>query len=321
MAAETQLSPALYTPEQILRRPEVTGAFAVDPVGTREVDDAILVHGIERTLSGKSRATASVLIADGALLAPHEPIIEQAREMGFSRYSDTHPSRLMLPDAVLGQLGLDSTFSEHGVPAIEIRLRIERSDVCCEDIQRVRLTGAHCMTYDNFSAKANEGDEQAQLLMQAARLMPLGERPKFGNHDAPAIGNNLCGYNLPFRTIGSESAKKVVARFMLGANYGVARLIEESHVDNWVFRRFICGPGMMSHQTCAEYCPAPEPHTALKVRPYCHFTSPLRRFPDLYDHLILGSILDGREDCKAFGNPDTVSEQVNSLLHQLPVAA
>ncbi|MBQ7499466.1 MAG: RNB domain-containing ribonuclease [Clostridia bacterium] len=50
---------------------------------------------------------------------------------------------------------------------------------------------------------------------------------------------------------------------------------------------------LLRTQTKAYYSTAPGSHFGLGIDKYCHFTSPIRRYPDLYTHRIIKSVLSG----------------------------
>jgi len=57
----------------------------------------------------------------------------------------------------------------------------------------------------------------------------------------------------------------------------------------------------------AAYAASPGSHFALAEASYMHFTSPIRRYPDLYSHQMLDELLAGRRPKREATEPDLVA--------------
>lgn len=86
---------------------------------------------------------------------------------------------------------------------------------------------------------------------------------------------NLCGYTVP-KSIDREGIQKLL---------NAVRGKPESFLVNLAVLRSL---------SKAVYTPAPMGHYALASRHYCHFTSPIRRYPDLSVHRLVQAWIEGR---------------------------
>jgi ribonuclease R len=66
------------------------------------------------------------------------------------------------------------------------------------------------------------------------------------------------------------------------------------------------------------YSDVPNPHDMLKVPQYCHFTSPLRRFADLANHINLAAIMDGRAPTFDSSETKEIATQINEQMSRIP---
>lgn len=142
------------------------------------------------------------------------------------------------------------------------------------------------------AARVSDGLESYQIIEQfmlAANEAVAGLLEKAGVpflrrvHPAPemrkleALGEFIRELGFPMETVGS--------RFELQRVLTEAAGRPERHAVNYAVLRAM---------KRAMYSPEEEGHFALASKCYCHFTSPIRRYPDLTIHRLLDEIIDGR---------------------------
>ena len=70
----------------------------------------------------------------------------------------------------------------------------------------------------------------------------------------------------------------------------------------------------------AVYGPQPERHFALNMENYCHFTSPIRRYPDLTVHRLLDQMAAGRKPRQDMPELESVSQHCSEMEQRAAVA-
>lgn len=261
---------------QLLQRPiEPNVAKAADPDGTIEVDDALHVT-IKEDEEGVY-ADINTYIADAALVSSCPKIVNEAIEAGFTRY-DQRPIQFMFPRFVLDSLSLGQPKNK-AAPAIAIRSKIyeESGRRVLTGIERV-LVSVETMNYSELSRQVKSGNPEADAISWAAHI--IARSSGFGKQ-----------HGLSF------DAHKIIGFHMMHANTLVANSAVDLHIP-WIFRNFPATfedeRGVTQRSQWAQYGEQPLGHHALRGVKYCHFTSPLRRSPDLANHVNICAVLEGR---------------------------
>ncbi len=164
------------------------------------------------------------------------------------------------------------------IPEIEIDLDVDG-----------RVSGAHTrenteshQIIEEFMLAANEAVAQRLVDMELHLMRRIHEPP------APAKLADL-------KTLMSDlgfPADNIQSRFEL------KRIIESSRGTS---REFSVHYAILRAMQKAVYSPREVGHYALASEAYCHFTSPIRRYPDLIIHRMVGAIVDGKKPASNFG--------------------
>ncbi|MBO5110501.1 MAG: ribonuclease R [Clostridia bacterium] len=139
---------------------------------------------------------------------------------------------------------------------------------------------------EQFMLTANEAvasylTDMAAPCVYRVHEEPAGEKLQEFALFAANLGVNITPLRAKRRTVSQLSAVLTDAR--------------EKGVGNVVSDR------MLRAMMKARYSDVLSPHFGLAAERYCHFTSPIRRYPDLAVHRILHAILDGTADFDALG--------------------
>ena len=143
----------------------------------------------------------------------------------------------------------------------------------------LHVRGEANMMIEEFMLSANEtvakeGVEKGLPLMYRVHEAPDPERIKELNAFLHTLG---------FCIDNAENVKPADVRKML---INAAGSPEERVINNVTLRAM----------TKARYSPDCDGHFGLAAKYYCHFTSPIRRYPDLLVHRALNELLEGRLD-------------------------
>ena len=140
---------------------------------------------------------------------------------------------------------------------------------------KVRESGAGEMLIEDFMIKANEVVAEFLIKKEAPALYRLHEKPQ---GDSLLRLNNVLGvfgHKLPENRINPKAFQKILNDIKGSPG--------EKTISLMLLRS-------MKH---ARYAPQPLGHFGLASQYYCHFTSPIRRYPDLLVHRSLKLLLAG----------------------------
>jgi len=257
--------------------------FQVDPPGCRDVDDAIAYN--------PDTGTWAVTIADAAAAVPVDSPLDKVAAAIGSTFYDLEGKALkpMLPASISEEsASLQKDQRRRGVTLIY-------SDDGSEDFALSWITVAHTFTYESFD------------LSEFRKALPLD--PTLDAH--LFIEQQMIRYNT------------AVARRLRQASAGLLRVQEKADaavVASWI----TIDPALaLLANEAATYEVADarkhdQSHASLDLQAYCHASSPLRRYADLYNQRVLKDLLRGSTmvaPTRFLGDP-TIAYSIATSLNQ-----
>lgn len=286
---ETDFEVALRADRRDLRKLVV---MTIDSESCQDMDDAV---NLEITETGY---TLGVHIADvTAYVLPGSPLDREALSRGTSVYLPglTIP---MLPPVLTNDLCSLVPGKDRNTISILINLDKDANVIdysITKGLIKSRIKGVYSEINSLFKgtaaasvqrkyAEVTEKLLQMKALSELLRAKRAARGANIQNNSEPKI--TLEGGRIIVSPEKNEAAEILIEEFMVLAN----RLVAEFMLANklpCIFRT------QRAKKTRACYMPIVSNHAELALDAYCHFTSPIRRYPDLLVHRVLGYYLGG----------------------------
>jgi ribonuclease R len=273
-------------------RPEILG-ITIDNTDTVDRDDGIW---LSKTENGNVELQISITDIS-AFIPKNSPIDKEAIKRVLTLYH-TSPVSPMLPIEISTNLGSLEENKKRLTLTIFIEIN-QKGQVISSQIKETIFTNIKAFSYEEVEdilTRANHKSEDKILLQmqKVAKILSISRAGKSG------ILTNL-GYldedgNLIKENVNTH---QLIAEFMILANRIIAEILHNNKCEA-LFRIQDVGiediklaiklkghllvPAVYSH-----IC---KPHISLGLPYYCHFTSPLRRLPDLINHRIIKTLIN-----------------------------
>ena len=252
-----------------------------DVCSLRPGEDRLAMSVVMR-LDGRGRVT-------GARMA--RSAIRSAARLDYDTVDEVLLGRADAPSEEIAELlhALDE------IRALREGVRRERGAVDFETVEaRVVLdeTGAPTGVSVRRRTRATGLIEEAMLLANecvAARLAERDMPAAYRVHERPAP-EDLRATLQPLRELGLLDVE-TTSGLLAGDPFAIQRILSLARGTDG---EELASALLLRAQRRAVYLPANEGHYALGAPAYCHFTSPIRRYPDVLVHRALKALLDGR---------------------------
>ena len=220
--------------------------------------------------------------------------IRSAARLDYDTVDEVLLGRLDAPSEEVGELL--RTLDE--IRALRERVRRDRGAIDFETVEaRVTLDGGGAPTGVSVRRRTRATGliEEAMLLANecvAERLAQRDAPAAYRVHERP-VPEDLRTTLPPLRELGLVDDGETASGLLAGDPFAIQRVLERARGTDG---EQLASALLLRAQRRAVYLPVNEGHYALGAPAYCHFTSPIRRYPDVLVHRALKALLDGRID-------------------------
>lgn len=220
--------------------------------------------------------------------------IRSAARLDYDTVDEVLLGRLDAPSEEVGELL--RTLDE--IRALRERVRRDRGAIDFDTVEaRVTLDGGGAPTGVSVRRRTRATGliEEAMLLANecvAERLAQRDAPAAYRVHERP-VPEDLRTTLPPLRELGLVDDGETASGLLAGDPFAIQRVLERARGTDG---EQLASALLLRAQRRAVYLPVNEGHYALGAPAYCHFTSPIRRYPDVLVHRALKALLDGRID-------------------------
>lgn len=304
----------LTLPTSVHRRPQVPG-ITIDGAHSRDLDDAIWIEEKDHL------TTLSVHIADVAELVQPGSLVDLEARSRIQTLYFRHNNTPMLPRCLSeNKLSL----LEHQLrPTITLEITLNQS----AEIQHIEVYESRLISHKRFTY---EQADEALLDISLPDSLFLYRCWQWAEqlYQRRIQSKNFDGLTLPEGYYLDENGTLlstdftryqsylIIQEFMILANTAIAQWLVQHNIpaiyrnhthraigpeQTHQFEAFVNAQSeedirriLMGWLNPAVYGPEPKGHFALNLSAYCHFTSPIRRYPDLINHRMVKAHLKGQ---------------------------
>ena len=271
---------ATIDPAEAAKRLDLRGIpiFTIDSAETKDIDDAISLQKLDDGYElGVHIADVSHYVRPGSAL--NEEAFERATSIYYADLKTKYEAVLdQLPtmdELYRKRLVLRKARGAMDIESNEAKLVMDENGRCIDIVKRDRGT-SECMI-EEFMLLANQCAANAGRTNKAPFVYRVHEAPDAEKMEKLSATLLACGLNAKFKNPSPTQLE-------------LAALLDETRGQPI---QIPVHTGILRSMQKARYAPQPLGHYGLVLADYAHFTSPIRRYPDLAIHRILTEMLNG----------------------------